>query len=92
MVLAMLARHFRQLWKVKELSDKGVPSAEIGKAAGINPYFLKGMAEQARNYRRAEFKAIFERLYETDWALKSSGGKPAGLMESLLMNICGKVK
>ena len=90
MVLAMLTRHFRQLWKVKELCDKGMPSAEIGKAVGINPYFLKGIMEQTRNYRRAEFKAIFERLYETDLALKTSGGKPAGLMECLVMDICGK--
>ncbi len=90
MVLAMLTRHFRQLWKVKELCDKGVPSQEIGKAAGITPDFLKGIMEQARNYRRAEFKAVFERLYETDWALKTSGGKPVSLMECLVMDICGK--
>ncbi len=90
MVLAMLTRHFRQLWKVKELCDKGVPSQEIGKAAGINPYFLKGIMEQARNYRLTEFKAVFERLYETDWALKTSGGKPVSLMECLVMDICGK--
>ncbi len=92
MVLAMLARHYRQLWKVRELCDKGVPSPEIGKAAGINPYFLKGIMEQARNYRTAEFKAIFERLYKTDWALKTSGGKPISLMECLVMDICGKGK
>lgn len=92
MVLAMLARHFRQLWKVRELCDKGVPSAEIGKAAGVNPYFLKGIMEQARNYRTTELKAIFERLYETDWALKTSGGKATNLMECLVMDICGKGK
>lgn len=90
MVLAMLARHFRQLWKVKELCDRGVPSPEIGKAAGINPYFLKGIMEQARNYRIPEFKWIFERLFATDLALKTSGGKPVSLMECLIMDICGK--
>ena len=35
--LAMLTRHFRQLWRVKELCAKRVPLQEIGKAAGINP-------------------------------------------------------
>jgi DNA polymerase-3 subunit delta len=90
MVLAMLTRHFRQLWKVRELADRRLPSAEIGKAAGINPYFLKGVLEQAKNYRRPELRRIFERLFETDLALKTSGGKPQGLMESLVMDICRK--
>jgi DNA polymerase III subunit delta len=90
MVLAMLARHFRQLWRVKELCNRGVPSAEIGKAAGINPYFIKGILEQARNFRIVEFKGIFDRLFATDLALKSSGGKPLNLMECLIMDICGK--
>jgi DNA polymerase-3 subunit delta len=90
MVLAMLTRHFRQLWRVKELCVKGVPSQEIGKAAGINPYFVKGILEQTRNYRISEFKGIFERFFEIDYALKTSGGKPVNLMECLIMDICGK--
>ena len=90
MVLAMLSRHFRQLWRVKELCDKGVPQPEIGKATGVNPFFLKGIMEQGRNYRVAEFKTIFEILFATDLALKTSGGKPLSLMECLIMDICGK--
>jgi DNA polymerase-3 subunit delta len=90
MVLAMLTRHFRQLWRVKELCDKRLPPNEIGKAAGINPYFLKGIMEQSRNYHIPEFKGIFARLFATDLALKTSGGKPVSLLECLLMDICGK--
>lgn len=89
MVLAMLTRHFRQLWRVKELSAKRLPPREIGKTAGINPYFINGIVEQARNYRIPEFKEIFERLFATDLALKTSGGKPVSLMVCLLMDICG---
>ena len=89
MVLAVLSRHFRQLWRVKELCDKGVPQPEIGKATGVNPFFLKGIMEQGRNYRVAEFKTIFEILFATDLALKTSGGKPLSLMECLIMDICG---
>jgi len=90
MVLAMLTRHFRQLWRVKELCEKKVPTQEISRATGINPYFIKGIVEQARNYRLSEFRGIFERLFATDLALKTSGGKPVNLMECLVMDICGK--
>ena len=90
MVLAMLTRHFRQLWRVKELCDKRLPPKEIGKTAGINPYFINGIMEQALNYRITEFKEIFERLFATDQALKTSGGKSVSLMVCLVMDICGK--
>lgn len=90
MILAMITRHFRQLWKVRELLDKRLSPQEIAKAAGINPYFVKGVMEQARNYRVPEFKGVFERFYETDLALKSGGGKPVHLMERLIMDICRK--
>lgn len=89
MVLAMVTRHFRQLWKVRELLDKRLSPQEIGKAAGINPYFVKGVLEQAKNYRLPEFKGIFERFLATDLGLKTSGGKPVHLMECLVMDICG---
>jgi len=90
MVMAMLTRHFRQLWRVKELCDKRLPPNEIGKAVGINPFFIKGIVDQARNYRISEFRGIFERLFATDLALKTSGGKPVSLLECLLMDICWK--
>lgn len=89
MVLAMLTRHFRQLWRVRELLDARTQPQEIGKMTGINPYFLKGVMEQARNFRVGELKRVFELLYGTDLALKSGGGKPGGVMERLLLEICG---
>lgn len=90
MLLAMLARHFRQLWRVRELLDRKMPNAEVGKAAGINPYFLNKVVAQARNYRTAELKRIFERLLELDLAMKSSGGRPGALLERFTMEVCGK--
>jgi DNA polymerase-3 subunit delta len=88
MVLAMITRHFRQLWRVRELLDARTPQAEMAKLSGINPYFLRGVAEQARNFRPGELRRAFELFYGADFALKSSGGKPAGIMERLLVDIC----
>jgi len=87
MILAMLTRHFRQLWQVREQLDKRSSTQDIGKATGINPYFLAGTIAQARNYQIAELQGIFERLFETDLALKSGGDEL--VVERLLMEICG---
>jgi DNA polymerase-3 subunit delta len=92
MVLAMLTRHFRQLWRVKELKDKRVPAQEISKAAGIHPYFVRGIMEQAGGFALSDFTTIFERLYATDLALKTSGGKQLDLLERLVMDICAAGK
>jgi DNA polymerase-3 subunit delta len=51
MLLAMIARHYRQLRLVKELLEKKLSAPEISKAAGINPYFVKGVIDQAKHYR-----------------------------------------
>ncbi len=92
LVLAMIARHYRQIWKVRELLDRRVPTQEIGKAAGINPYFLQGILRQARNYSTTELRWIFERIFEIDGALKTGGGKPHVLLEKFLMDVCAPAK
>jgi DNA polymerase-3 subunit delta len=90
LILAVLSRHFRQIWKVRELLEKKTQPQEIGKMAGINPYFLQGIIRQAKNYAVPQLKAIFGKFFELDLALKSGGGKPALLMERFVMEVCGR--
>jgi DNA polymerase-3 subunit delta len=88
LILAVLSRHFRQIWRVRELLDKNAPPQEIGKMAGINPYFLQGIIRQAKNYAVRELKEVFEKFFRLDLALKSGGGKPSLLLEQLVMEFC----
>jgi DNA polymerase-3 subunit delta len=87
MVLAMVTRHFRQLWQVREMMDKRLSEQEIGKKLGINPYFLKGVVNQARNFSVSDCRKLFERLFAADLAMKS-GGKPAMILGDLIISIC----
>jgi DNA polymerase-3 subunit delta len=87
-VLNMLTRHFRQLWQLRELMARNVPSHEQGRAIGLSDYFLPGRRKQAGNFTLVEFRETFERFYETDSALKSSRLKPAFILERLFMSIC----
>ena len=90
MLLAMIARHFRQLWRVRDLMAQKVPQQDISRLAGINPYFIKGVIAQARNFTVDDLKKVFEGLYATDLALKGGGAKrPALTLEKLVMNVCG---
>lgn len=88
-ILGAVARHFRQLWQVRELLDRKVPQAELAKASGINPYFLKKVVDQARNYRVSELRAVFEGMLALDLAFKS-GGREDALFERFVMEACRK--
>jgi DNA polymerase-3 subunit delta len=88
MLIGALARHFRQLCMVRGLMQKKLSSDEIGRQAKINPYFLKGVLEQARNFRLDEFTGIFSQLHNADVELKS-GGRQQTLLEMLVFSICG---
>ena len=88
MMLGALSRHFRQLWRVRELLDRKAAKADIGREVGINPYFLDDMITQARNFGRGELRGIFDELYRCDLASKTGGGQPYTLMHGLVVKIC----
>jgi len=88
-VLNMLTRHFRQLWQLRELMVRRVPKSEMGRAIGLrSEYFLPGLMKQAGNFTLADFRELFDHLYETDITLKSSRLKPAFILERLFMALC----
>jgi DNA polymerase-3 subunit delta len=87
MMIGALTRHFRQLWRVRELLDKKIPQADIGRELSINSFFLGEIVMQARNFSRRELKRIFDEFYRCDVASKT-GGQPYTLLHGLTMGIC----
>lgn len=88
MILGALSRHFRQIWRVRELMDQKAAKADIGRETKINPYFLDDMIIQARNFGRGELRNIFNDLYRCDVASKTGGGQPYTLMYDFVMGVC----
>jgi len=68
----MLARQMRQIWRAKELAAAGAARNEIASAVGMSPYFLDDVLVPARRMSKAALARAFERLYQSDQALKSS--------------------
>ncbi len=87
MLLGALTRHFRQLWRVRELLDMKKPAADVGRELNINSFFLGEIVQQARNFSRSELKNIFEEFYRCDVESKS-GGRSYTLLHGLTMTIC----
>jgi DNA polymerase-3 subunit delta len=87
MVLAMMTRHFRQMWKIKELTAQKVPQNEFPKRVGVSPYFLRGLLQQASRFSGQHYRQVFDQFLTTDLALKSSGGDPKMYLEKLVLEI-----
>jgi DNA polymerase-3 subunit delta len=83
----MMVRHFRQLWKTRELLEQGTGKQDLCRRIGINPYFLDGLVKQARRFSSVQYRHAFELFLDVDMALKSSGAHPAVLLEKLVQDI-----
>lgn len=76
-MVALLARHFRILSQVREGSHAGIPFR-----------FLKEYQQQVRRFRTGDLEEKRERLFQADWALKSSPLQTKLLFERLLFELC----
>jgi len=76
-MLSILGRHFRILSKVKE-----------GDAAGVPPFFLRDYQRQAGQFDPSRLQDKREKIFQADWALKSSPIDNNLLFERLLMDLC----
>ncbi len=86
-ILALLVRHFRQLWKVRELQVKNCPNKDIARLAGVPAFAVTGLVEQGRRFSRRDFSRAFELFLETDLAMKSSGANAEALLDQLLLQL-----
>lgn len=87
LLISLLARHFRQLWRTHELLDSRLPRRELAGRLKVNPYFVENLTRQARHFQGGDFPRIMRLLLEADIALKSSGGLASGLMSRLALDI-----
>lgn len=87
-ILAMLSRHFRTLWQLKALRDRGANLDQATQEVGVHPFTAKKTWPQTQKFHARYLRAVFERLYETDLALKSSPIQDSLLMERLVLDLC----
>lgn len=89
-VLSMMVRHFRNLWKIREMVEQNRPRAEMAKIAAVNPYFLDGLIRQSRNFSSRRLRRVFELFVATDLALKSAAAHQGVLLEKVVLAICAE--
>ena len=86
-IVAMLARHVRQLWMAAALLARGAAPSDLAAELGIPPFFAGGIAEQARRYNRRMLARMHAALYRADVELKRSRLDDARLLEQLVLKL-----
>lgn len=86
-IVAMLARHLRQLWITSELLERTRDKFEIAGALGIPPFFADDIIRQARTIDAARARRMHAALFKADKDLKSSRLDDARLLEALILEL-----
>jgi len=89
-LLVMITRQLRLLVQAKELSLKGVPASMIGERLGLaSDYLLSKALGQSRRYSLRRLKQVYEKLLETDLAIKRGIWKGERALDLLVAELCG---
>ena len=86
-IVAMLARHARQLWVTQELLARTDDKFEVAQALGIPPFFVDDMIKQARRLDRARLSRMHAALFAADKDLKSARREDARILEALVLEL-----
>jgi len=89
LLVAMLARHTRQLWTVKSMLSQGETPDSVAKKAKIHPFVAKKLAGQAGRFEVSRLRDSMVQFFEADRALKSSRLDGGTIVETLVLDLCG---
>lgn len=84
MLLGMIVRQFRLMIQIKELAPRLLTPEAIAAELGQNPYPVKKILQQSRYFSMPQLRAVYQRLLETDVAIKT-GEFEASLALDLLI-------
>lgn len=91
--LAMIARHYSLLLRVKVHQDKGAAKDAMARELGISPFFLTSYIEQANAYTSARLWRNMGLLRGADWQLRSLGRRQErSVMDQLMVKLCARRK
>ena len=83
-LLTMIVRQYRILLQVQELAQGGAAKDEVAKLLGMHPYPTGKAIDQARRYTPHQLLNIYDRLLDTDVAIKT-GQMDANLALDLIV-------
>jgi len=87
-ILGTIAWQLRMIWQVKHYQQKNLPSGQIAKAMGANPYIVEKALQHTRRFSTQQLRSGYLELVKADRNLKSTTTDPTAVMQTLILNLC----
>jgi DNA polymerase III subunit delta len=88
LLLSMMFRQYRQIWRAKELSSRRQGLAEIAKVLRSWPSNVEKLLEQARHFSVPSLRDGILKCHLADRAIKRGRGPKELLMQKLVIDLC----
>lgn len=86
-LLAMITRQFRLLLQWRDLTERGAAFEQISTQLKMHPFVARKVAEQACNFSLAQLEAIYQKLLDTDVAIKTGRSEPMLALDVLVVEL-----
>ena len=88
LLLNMMAKQYRNIWMVKEMSSRCPGAAEVARAINMSPWNVKKLMEQVKYFSEASLREGILKCHQADFSIKRGRGSKDLLMEKLVIDLC----
>lgn len=86
-IMGTIAWQFRVIWEVKHYQQKNIPSGQIAKAMGANPFVVDKALQHTKNFSTQQLRRAYSQLTQADRSLKSTSQDPVAVMQTLILGL-----
>ena len=87
-LLSMMARQYRLIWRVKKMASGYKGMDETAKALRMSPWVVKNLVSQGKSFSESSLREGILKCHRADLAIKRSRGPKNLLMEKLVIDLC----
>jgi DNA polymerase-3 subunit delta len=92
LLLSMMAKQYRNIWIVKEITSRYQGAAEVAQAIGMSPWNVKKLMDQGKFFSEASLRGGILKCHQTDLSIKRGLGPKDLLIEKLVIDLCRPAK
>jgi DNA polymerase-3 subunit delta len=88
LLLSMMARQYRNIWKVREMTSHDQRAEEVANRLRMSPWNVRKLIEQGKYFSESSLREAILKCHQTDLSIKRGRVHKELLMEKLLIDLC----
>ena len=88
LLLSMIAKQYRNMWRVKEMASQQQEVVEIAKVLRMSPWNVKKLMDQGRYFSESSLREGILKCHQIDLSIKRGRVQKDLLVEKLVIDLC----